>query len=307
MMSWLSSYKSQWRHQPILQIATMSVLTGTFTVIAAGLWIHQNFSTMLMGWGQDIKFKVYLSEQADDSQIAELQKQLRAAGIFHEPNIVSKETALERFRLRVNQYLPGFVDDSGFINPLPRSIETQVDATNMNEGYLDIILELATRLGTAKGVDQVSYGQGWIENYSSVLKVFNAVSIAFMFVLLGGALFVIGNSIHSSILSRKDEIEILELFGATKRFIIKPFVMEGAFVGFVCAFIALAFCFFLFYWQKQLLATSLPLWNVRLRLEFLSWDRILMFVLTGGAIGASAAYFWTNKLSTGWAASQGQK
>jgi cell division transport system permease protein len=194
--------------------------------------------------------------------------------------------------------------DSEFVNPLPASFEMVLKkGVGRHSDYSDLV-KFAKEVSGYQGVEEVSYGQGWVENYASVLKVFSWTSIFLLFVLFCGGLFVIGNSIRNSVTQRRDEIAALELFGATKWMIQWPFVFEGAFMGFVASVLSLAVTYVLFSWQAQYLSQNLSFWGFTASLNFLSLLRCGAIVFLGTFLGAMGAYFCVRQVNTGWAAAE---
>jgi cell division transport system permease protein len=119
------------------------------------------------------------------------------------------------------------------------------------------------------------------------------------------ALFVVGNSIRASIASRRDEIEILELVGATPDMVRAPYVFEGAAMGFAASAIALAANFAAWLWEARLLRESFAVSRLAEGFTFLSPAWLVVALAAGTALGALGAYLIVRSINDGWAASQG--
>lgn len=292
------------KHQPTTYIATLSVLIGSFSILAVALLVHQNVERVLTQWGRDAKVNVYLAEPDDAVKTANIKKEIDESGLFSKVSYLSKSDALDRFKVRVNDYAPGLISDLAKDNPLPSSFELTVDGGVKSNRQFQKIVSWAKSLKAQAGVDEVSYGQGWIENYASVLKVFSLTSWIFIFVMMTGSLFVIGNSIRNSISQRRDEIEILELFGATRAMIIWPYIAEGLILGFTASVAAVFVTYLLYTWQTDLMVRELSFWDTKANLEFLNFGRIALSVVVGTGLGALGSFLWARNLSTGWAAAE---
>lgn len=297
-----NSFKKSWRHQITAQIATLCVLIASFTVLSVAALIHQNMHRMLSHWGNEVKVNVYLQEDIGQTDTELLKKYLNENKIFNKVHYLSKNEAAIKFKKRAGQYLPGLLEDMEFDNPLPASFEMVVAGGLNSSAQFNKLYEIVQDLKIKNGVDEVSYGQGWVENYASVLKVFSLTSTAFILILLSGTLFVIGNSIRNSIVLRRDEIEVMELCGATRKMILTPYIFEGALMGLAASALSLAVAYTLFIWQADLFSTELSFWNFSTKLEFLNLSRISLIIFMGTGLGGAGAYLWARQQATGWAA-----
>lgn len=287
-----------------MQIATLSVLVGTFTVNSLFALVHQNLQTILTRWGSEVKVSVYLKDEAAAADVSRVGDFLKSSEFANKVDYLSKDAAAQRFREKIGQISPGMFSDSEFINPLPASFELVLKkGIGRTSEYGDLV-KFAKEVSGFSGVEEVSYGQGWVENYAAVLRVFSWTSTFLVFVLLMGGLFVIGNSIRNSVAQRRDEIAVLELFGATKWMIQWPFIFEGAFMGFLASVLSVALSYLLFSWQTELLGTSLNFWGFTTSLQFLTALRIVGVISLGTLLGAMGAYFCVRQVNTGWAAAE---
>lgn len=299
-----ASFKKNWVHQTSMQLATLSVLVGSFTVLSIAMLFQQNIDQALTRWGKDVPVSVYLSENASEKDAAKIEKFVRESNVFRDIRYLSKADAVEQFKAKVGEYAPGLLTDFEFSNPLPASFEMFIDGGIGTAGAYEELVELAAKIKKIPNVDDVIYGQGWVENYAAVLRVFSIISGVFVFSLLSGALFVIGNSIRNSIVQRKEEIEILELFGATKRMIVWPYVFEGILMGLGAAGISLFITYALYLWQVDLVTHELTFWSFAARIQFLSATRHFAIIALGGLLGGAGAYLWARKVASGWAAAE---
>ena len=92
-------------------------------------------------------------------------------------------------------------------------------------------------------VDEVQYSQEWIDRIQAVMGVIEIVGLVFGGLLFLAALFIVTNTIKLTIYSRKDEIEILKLVGATNGFVKAPFLIEGSIQGFLGGSVAMGILF----------------------------------------------------------------
>ncbi len=157
----------------------------------------------------------------------------------------------------------GLLDGLGE-NPLPASLEIVI---TRDEGGNSTPYRLKKRLEMVDIVDEVQYSQDWIKRFEAIMEAIKIVGIVLGGLLFLAALFIIINTIKLTIYSRKDEIEILKLVGATNRFVKIPFLIEGSIQGLLGGSVALILLF---------LAYRILITKVDLRMGFASLDMIFL-------------------------------
>ena len=302
-----SLYKSlirTWREHTAMQIATLTVLTGTFTVITLFFFMHANLTRILTHWGESVQLAVFLKDSASSEQINQVQSFIKNLDGIDAVKYVSKEAAAETFLKQMGHYAPQLLTDPEFGNPLPASLEVRFKEGVSSDGSYSKMVKIAEKMVTLAGVEDVSYGQGWVENYASLLRVFSSSSYLLIMVLLAGSLLVVGNAIRNAIHQRREEIEILELVGATPMNIRLPYIFEGAVLGMLAAGLSLIFCFALYRWQQAVAAKHLGFWGLANEVGFLGFNQSCMVLLLGLMFGALGSYLCVRRVATGWAAAE---
>ncbi len=182
-----------------------------------------------------------ISENYEDS-LEELQSRLRANIEVKEVSFVSKEEAYERFkswyaeREELLEYIIGK-------NPLLASLEIKLEDPNKTENVRKILEDQNFK----PLVEKVSYEEkknqetikSLLDITSSVKKFGLIFSLVFIFI----SLLIIFNTIRMNIFTRSEEIEIMQLVGASRFFVEGPFITEGLIYGFVATLISII-CFY---------------------------------------------------------------
>ena len=238
------------------------------------------------------------------SRVAALETEIKRVPGVEKITYISREVATENFRGQIASYAPDLLSDADFANPFPASFRISFKGAVKGPEDLKVLDKLAKRLGELDGVEDVSYGESWVRNYSSFVSTIAAGGVTLMVVLLIGGLFVIGNSVRASIATRREEIEILELIGATTHMIRRPYIVEGAFMGAAASLSALILNFFFHLWQMNLLHSSVALGRLAGQFSFMGFGFCSLFIVGGAALGALGAYLTIRRINTGWSALQ---
>lgn len=300
-----------WRQHFGLQFATASILTATFSVVVFMLSLSFNFQRVLTVWGEQIQISAYLEDGVSDQTIAALTKDLEARQEVASVAFISKAKAADSFRDQMASYAPDLMSDSEFATPFPASLqirlkEDRAGLENGNEdGNVASLESLALDIGKKQGVEDVSYGQSWVRNYASFVGVIKTVGVVFGFVLLFGSFFIIANSIRTHISGRREEIEILELIGATQQNIRRPYIVEGILLCAISAVIAIAINAVFYEWQIGIMKKSLAFARMANEFSFLNVSQIALFCLAAAVIGAVGSWLTVRSLNDGWAAARG--
>jgi cell division transport system permease protein len=209
--------------------ATMTVLIGMFLLgllIALGSWV--------VSWSEHVKdqleVKVFFVEGVTPKQVNAVGSFLRTDERIKDYQFVSRAEALERMRKRYPELTANLPT-----NPLPASYEiTPRRAEEVKE------LSAAIRAEKFAGVERVKDGQQTSKRILQVARVIEMVFLVAVIVLLAASVLLIANTIRLSIFSRRREIEVMKLVGATNWFVRGPFMVEGLLCGLVGALAAVA-------------------------------------------------------------------
>jgi cell division transport system permease protein len=287
-----------------MQIATLAVLTATFAVVLFMVTLTQNFKRVLAVWGENVQISVYLEDGLSESAIRNLKADFAARPEVESVEYVSKEKAADLFRDQMASYAPDLMSDSEFATPFPASINLKLKGDSANESNVAKLETIAQEILQRDGVEDVSYGQSWVRNYASFVKVIQNAGLAIGVILLLGSLFIIGNSIRALLSGRRDEIEILELIGATADFIRKPYVVEGAMLSTIAIVLALTLNGAIFSWQMSIMKKSLAFARIAQEFRYFTAAETLVIAVLAAALGAMGAYITVRSMNDGWSAAR---
>lgn len=216
-----------------LSIASISCITITLLIVAVALVASYNVENMTKLIKEDFTIVAFIDTSATDEQINELKKNIQT---YKNVESVDHETKVEIADEMKNtsDSLSAIIDSwSDDTNPLYDTLLIKVKDTEKISKTADQVNELEL-------VKEVKYGQGMVESLLSVFKVLEKAMIIAMVALVFVTLFLITNTIKITIFSRKREIEIMRLVGASNFSIKQPFVIEGFCLGFLGSLIPIA-------------------------------------------------------------------
>jgi len=232
---------------------TAAVVTTVITAILIGVLvpIFQTAQSKSADVRDDLQIRTYLYDDATPAETAALQKKIEGLNHVESVTYLSKADALAEFRKDFKR------DDvlkelNG--NPLPANfIVRPDDAANLNTIRAELQTSPGTESPNANGSGSTTSGATFIspiiqkvddrqEEASQIQEVTGALKLILSVItvlLIAASLLLIGNTIRLSIYTRRREIEVMRLVGATRWFIRWPFMIEGVVVGILGGAIAI--------------------------------------------------------------------
>jgi cell division transport system permease protein len=296
-----------WNHHFKLQLATLVVLVASFTVVSGVLTFNHNLFRILTLWGESMQVSAYLSENINEDQVAAVRNYLNENTKIVEPKLIDKDQALNLFQEQMASYAPDILNDKELRKFIPASFQFGISKAINAENQLSTMEEVARQLKTMAGIEDVSYGQDWVRSYSSITQAVRWAGYIFVLIILFAAAFVTANSIHNSISQRRNEIEVLELIGATVNYVRLPFLVEGTLLGGLAGIVAVTFCGGLFIATKDYFQGQIAFLQLSSHITFVQSEVIGLIILFAAGIGLAASWLCLKSINDGWAANQQQR
>lgn len=204
----------------LMTLAVLAIALALPGVLYTGL---KNVQQVAAGWEGDPRIALYLDITATDEQADSFSRQLLLREDLAAVELISREQGLAEFRA-----LSGFGDVLQYLeqNPIPAVINVQPASMSNDE-----LVELQQQLEMEALVDEAQLDMVWVQRLNSGLDVAQRVVIMLGLLLGLAVLLVIGNTVRVSIESRRDEILVAKLVGATDAWVRRPFLYTGAWYG----------------------------------------------------------------------------
>jgi len=181
---------------------------------------------------ENIGFSVILKENSKEADIIKLRKQLDATKYIKSTRFITKEEAAEDLKKELGEDFTEFI---GY-NPLLSSIDVKLYADYTNTDSLKVIENDLTRYNNL--IKEVFYQKNLISIVNQNVKRISIVLLIFSGLLFFISWALINNTIRLSVYSKRFLIKTMQLVGATKSFIRKPFLNSGTIAGIIGGIIA---------------------------------------------------------------------
>ncbi len=224
-----------------LSIAATAIMVVTLVIVAFFAFSALFLQNQLAAVREKIDLTVFLKDEATPDQVKQLQANIQTFDNVAEVRYVSKTDALERLRTssKDGEQLAKTATEIG--NPLPASLEVRTETLeNLDSLNSQIKADSGAIIVASTSNDDSDVRRKVVDRIvsisSGVSKVGTVISVAFLLI----SLMIIFNTIRMAIFTRREEIEIMKLVGATNWYIRGPFLIEGAMYGIIGATIAMA-------------------------------------------------------------------
>lgn len=247
----------------VISIALVLLMTGLLGLIL----VHaKNLSNYVK---ENIVLNIIVNEGAKEVDITALQKQVDANPYVLKTQYVSKELAARNLTKDLGE---DFVDFLGY-NPLLSSIDVYMKADFANNKSIETF---TSQLSKNPLVKEVIYQKSLIDMVNQNIKGIGLVILAFAGILMIIAVALINNTIRLAIYSQRFLIKSMQLVGATRGFIRKPFLAYGIFHGLLAGLIAIILLLLTLYFAQQQVPEMIILRN---------WFEFIIVFLVVLAIG----------------------
>lgn len=221
-------------------LSALSITTIAFSLFAFGLFglVAINLRAALQQVEDRVEVRAFVAEGTQPEATSAAVGDVAMFPEVLSVRLVTETQALERARRELGEFSDVF--ESGL---LPSSIEIRMRPGFTNPEAVRIV---ARRLETYDFVDDVRYGEEWVEKLYRLRSIATGASIALGVTFALVAIIIIGSTIRMAVLARTDEIQIMRLVGATDGFIRAPFLIEGFLKGALGGLLALALTYVTF-------------------------------------------------------------
>jgi cell division transport system permease protein len=222
------------RQNWLISSITIGIISICLFLVGGYLLMTHNLQGVFETWKTQVRVTIYLRDGFPEEDILILQDRLSSLSEVHSVTYTSKNKALEEFGVMLggDRFLIEGLDR----NPLPASLQITPGDPYRN---LDGVNTILAAIGDDPLVQDIQYGQDWLDKLDRLFNVLDLGAIILGLTLSLAAVFIISNTIKITVMARRDELEIMRFVGATESFIRLPFLVEGVIQGMAGAVLSL--------------------------------------------------------------------
>jgi len=214
------------RQNVFVNIVTIGTIMLALLIVSLFLLIFVNLESAAENWSERVQVTVYFDKELTSQDQTAFREKISALSGVSRVNYVTRDEAFKRFKSRLRgqeTLLEGVraeVLPTSFEIALKRSCRDTVSVENF-----------VTALKRIPGITEVQYGEEWVRRFNSFLNFMRLLAALLGGFLVIAVVFIVSNTIKLTIYSRRDELEVMALVGATRFFIKAPFLLEGLIQG----------------------------------------------------------------------------
>ena len=276
------SVRSIWENLYLNTVAA-GVIAASLLLIGVYVSVLINLGSIVDTWNKDVHISAYFSSEISDQEHLQLRDKLFSLPQTEEVRYVNQQDAHDWLTQRV-EGIEDTLEDLGE-NALPASLEISLKAEASNpkeiESFVSILRE--------QGFNEIDYGVEWVEKFNAFLHLLKVLGILLGGLIIISAIFLVTNTVHLVIYNRRREMEIAKLVGASKTFILLPFLFEGIIQGIIGSLAAITGLWIIHQSLAVRLQKALVL-EIAGKLHFLNTNQLLLLMMAGVVLGLAAAY-----------------
>ena len=198
-------------------------------------------NSIVNSFKEDFSVSIFFRENAKKIEIIQLQNELLMSSYIQKLKYISKDDAL---LIMKEEYGQDFIQELGF-NPLVNSIDINLKSEFVEASSLDSISNIISK---KKYVDEITYDKNLINSINYNIRRVSLWLMPSIIILSIITFLVINSSIRLSIYSNRQLIKTMQLVGATKGFIRRPFIRTNILLSIISSFISISTLILLIYY-----------------------------------------------------------
>lgn len=284
------SFKSVFRNFS-LSMASISCITITLILVGFSMILSFNVNNFTREIEKDLNIVIFLDRGVSEKDIESVRTELKKIENVKEDEIVlnTKNEVKESMQAESEIFESVLSNYTEETNPLQDTFLVKVD-------NIDFIGATADQIKEIEYVDIVKYGEGSVEELVKIFDIVKNITYIVVIALVVVTAFLITNTIKITIQSRKREIEIRRLVGASNTFIRQPFFFEGIILGILGSIVPIFACCFGYKYLFEKLGGQLFTAIIKLvQPSSIIYLIMLVLVAVGALVGAFGSYISVRK------------
>jgi len=295
LVHWRAHHAREARASLKRLLATPIATTMTLLVVALALALPTSFSLLLDNahhliarWDGQAQISLYLRQDLALSSQQDLYHRLEARRDIARARLITPTQALEEFRT-----LSGYGDTLSLLNenPLPPVIVVWPADTGTKA-----VGGLRDALAALPEVEGADIDMAWVQRLNALLELGERLLLALGLALGATVLLVVGNTIRLGFESRRDEVRVLSLLGATDAFVRRPFLYTGLWTGLAGGLLAALTVAVVFWWLQAPAQELAGLYQSTFALQGPGVGTVLGLLIGSALLGLTGAWVAVRQL-----------
>lgn len=269
---------------PLSSLMTWLVIAIALT-LPVGLFVFlQNAQQLSQEWDDAAQISVYLEQQLNEKQGRKMAQHVESWDAVQQVRYISPEEALEDFKRS-----SGFGDALQYLseNPLPAVL---VVSPRTDSANLQTTQKLLEKLQALPDVEQAQLDLQWVDRLFRIMALGQRMALMLGLLLGVAVLLVIGNTVRLAIESRRAEIVVVKLVGATDAFVRRPFLYMGVWYGLGGGLLAWLMVSLVIFWLSGSVAELVAAYDGDFGLSGLGFLATLLLWLSSALLGLLGAW-----------------
>ena len=259
-----------------LSLASILTVMVSLVILGISAFFLLNASNMAKSFESQLEIAVFVQDGLTPQQVEKLQKDIQGMPGVASAEIVTKEQALVEFSKSLGS--GNLLADLGGTNPFPDKLTVRASDPQQ-------VKTLAEEIQRLSGVDKVRFGQGVVDKLLQFTNWLRWAGVGVVLAFSTASLVLISLNIRMNVFSRRREIQIMKLVGASNSFIRWPFFIEGLLLGLTGGLLAALIVGFGYHWLVSYVRSTLAFLPI-VQEPALIWQVLGMLLLVGMGLGA---------------------
>ena len=220
------------KRNPWLSIASVLTVMVSLVILGFSIYFLANASNMAKSFESQLEIATFVQNSATQPEVQALKSKIEAMPGVASVTVVTKDQALADFGKTMDgtQSSGGsqssLVADLGGTNPFPDKLTVKVSDPKS-------VQTIADQLSALQGVEKVRYGQGYVDKLLSFTQWLRWIGLGVVAAFSIASIVLISINVKMNVFSRRREIQIMKLVGASNGFVRWPFLIEGLALGLI--------------------------------------------------------------------------
>jgi cell division transport system permease protein len=249
-----------------MSLACIIIMTCSLLILGIFLLATANLGEVLRFAYEKVEIVAFLDKDVTEARTDSLMTEIRRIPYLQNVRHVGPDLALERLKgeFGAKSYILDALDE----NPLPASVELTLKPRYRLK---DRVIGVAERISELPGVEDVSYGRGWVTILEKVIRILAVVDVLVGLVVAIAAVVTVSYTVRLTLYARREMIKVLKLVGATDLFVMAPFLIEGLLHGAAAVGLSLL----IIYMGYRVVDVRIP------QATYMPWEMTIFFVVFG--------------------------